>query len=238
MPPSRKRKRSAKRRFPRINAARFSRRRLRRSRAIQSATVHRYIRMCQNGNPPDQSCTIELVNGALPAGAEASYSPVIKFNNISGSGDFPGLYDLYKIHKVIFMFQLINNPDAAYYNNTNAANFASIYPKLWWVYDPDDNNAMTFDEIKQYATAKCTVLQPNKIIKVAVRPNILVQAYQSAIATQYFPAYNKWIDMTLTTTPHYGIKFVVESNSVTPHLSSPYKVRVDAKYIFSCKNPR
>jgi len=234
MPPSRKRKRSAKRRSPRINAARFTRRKVRRSRASPSVTVHRYIRMCQNGNPPDQSCNIELPNGVV----EVAYSPVIKFNNMSGNSEFTALYDLYKIHKVTFMFQLINNPDAAYFNNTNAANFSSIYPKIWWVYDPDDNNSITLDDIKQYATVKCAVLQPNKLIRVPVRPNILVQAYQSAVSTQYFPAYNKWIDMTLNTTPYYGIKFVIESNTVTPHLSSPYKIRCDAKYVFSCKNPR
>lgn len=153
--------------------------------------------------------------------------------------DFSALFDRYRITKVLVYFQLVTNPDSnSYLNQTAISNQANWYPKLWYTPDYDDSNTLTKTDIQQYAKAKCAVLKPNEVVTVAVYPAVTVQTYRSAATTGYSPNWKLWIDMGQTDVPHYGLKYVIDTNQIDIADDYPFKLNVEYKYFLDCKDVR
>lgn len=206
------------------------------NRSRMSRVVHAFSRWCTQGTEGSLQGTFTM---SCPT-KETSINPVIRFDYLPSYTEFTSLYDQYKITTAVFYIQLVNNPDAGnILNSTTAGNNSSNwYPKLWYVRDYDDSTSMTLDQIRQYSTAKCVVLRPNKTFRIATKPAVLMQAYDTAVSTAYIPKHNQWIDAGNYSTPLYGIKFILDTIDLTPGAPAPYKVRFDTKYYFMCKTPR
>lgn len=165
------------------------------------------------------------------------------FNQLVQASDFTGLFDQYRIRKVILTFQLINNPDASTNLNgwiqTNLASYpvTNWYPKLWYVIDPDGGASETISTIKERQDVKCRILRPNKTIKVVFTPKCRVLTYSTPSSTGYSPK-NIRIDMSDTAVEHYGFKGVVDTNSIDPNDNFPFKIAVERKFVFSCHGVR
>jgi len=190
---------------------------------IGNVNEHKFIRWGTSVNS-----TISTANQGYPLS--------FKFSDLINSSDFTTLYDRYRIDLVCIEFQLMTNPDSSYGFNAATANGANFYPKLWYKQDYDDDSTPTLAEIKQNSLTKCAVMEPNKIIRVFCKPAILAQTYRTTTTTGYAPQWGVWIDMAQTDVPHYGVKWVMETNNVTPSTLFTYNYSV--KYFFTCKDVR
>jgi len=171
-----------------------------------------------------------------------------KFSDMVAFSEFSNLFDRYKIDRVVQTFQLVNNPDATYAlnvlgtANTNAAtsyvNSTNFYPKMWYIHDYDDSNAESIGTLKERVGVKCRILQPNKVIKISTKPAIAIQTYKTALTAGYGPKWGQYIDMQTTDVPHYGLKVAFDTNAQDPTDTAPFRVRVETKYYFTCKDVR
>ena len=232
---SRKRGRSASRRRSAM-AGRFarnpsylsrSRSRVRGRRgAIRVQGAHTFSRYCE-------ASTIE-VNGTYKADNwTAALSDLVQ------SADFAGLFDQYRITKVVMTFQLINNPTA--YGNLNLATGSQTatnwFPKMWYVVDHDGGSTETISTIKERQGLRCRILQPNRVVRVVFKPKCRTLTYSTSTSTGYSPK-NIKIDMTDTNVLHYGLNTVIDSNNVDPSNDYPFKIRVEKKLFFTCYGVR
>lgn len=158
--------------------------------------------------------------------------------------DFTSLFDMYRITKVTYKFQLINNPDAiqvlgATQNSINGTQITSTntYPKMWYVMDYDGGSTETLNSIRERQGVKCRILRPNKEIKISFTPRCRVLTYKTVGAEGYAPK-NIKIDMNDTDVPHYGLAVVFDTNGLDPLDTYPFKVAVERKLTFQCYGVR
>jgi len=164
-----------------------------------------------------------------------------KFDDITGYSEFTSLYDSYKLTKVVMMIQLITNPDSTWALNTNSgANQQSNWFPRWWYVRDGDGGTDTLATIKERSGVKCFVLRPNKIHRIVIKPKVLVQAYAGSTSTGYLVKQSKslFIDMANTAVPHYGLSSVIDTMGQDPSDTYPFKIRVEFKYFFTCKDVR
>lgn len=169
---------------------------------------------------------------------ELDQCQIFQFAHLINSSEFTTLYDRYKLTGVTMKFQLINDPDSSY-DPTGVSNTGStFFPKLWWIRDYDDSSTETLDQFRQRAGVKYTILKPNKEVKIFVKPAILTQLYSTATTTGYSPKWNQWIDIGNTNVPHYGLKWIFDTNGIAARTDRPWYLRVEMQYRFSCKDVR
>lgn len=218
----------AKRR--RANPTRFVRKTswLRGMRVDRKINMHRFARWV--ATPQDFSLSA----------ASAGNACVFQLNDLGSVSEFTTLYDRFKITKVQCRFHLITNPDAFLYTNAavNTQNHTNWFPKLWYVRDYDDSIVEGLAAIKERAIAKCIVMNPNRMYTVNLRPATLVQAYATSTTTGSVPQWNKWIDMGAPDVKYYGLKYALDAEGITPTANFPFKLRVEFKYWFTCKDVR
>jgi hypothetical protein len=157
--------------------------------------------------------------------------------DIINVAEFTTLFDRYRITGVQLTFMLVTNPDAGNPLNVNVGgNNSNFYPKLWWVRDYDDGNAITLSQMRERETCKHKILRPNSEIKIFLKPAALLQTYRTALTTGYAPKWKQWIDLGQTDVPHYGFKFVVDMDGNVPN--GTFYIRMEKKYYFQCKDVR
>lgn len=202
-----------------------------------SINCHSYARWATT--PDDISFTASEYDGAY----------VATFDAIKAYSEFTALYDRYKITKVQLQISLVTNPNSANPTNIQAGNNptgawtattyfnnpTNWYPKFWYIRDYDDSSAISLSVMRERAKVKCFIMQPNKMYKINMKPAILNQTYRTEATTGYSPHWNQWIDMQQTNVPHYGLKYVIDTQGQTPH-DYPFKVRMEYRYFFTCKD--
>lgn len=165
----------------------------------------------------------------------------IAFNDMIQASDFTALFDMYRITKVTFKFQLINVPEANLITNTAVGqpvqNITNWYPKMWYVMDYDGGSTETLNSIRERQGVKCRILRPNKEIKVSFTPRCRVLTYKT-VDTEGFAPKNIKIDMNDTDVPHYGMAVVFDTNGLDPNDSYPFKIAVERKITFRCYGVR
>lgn len=193
-----------------------------------SGMVHKFSRYVSN----DFVTNLVVASGSTGAGFGRTFS----LSDVGSFAEFTSLYDQYRITGVVCYVQLLNNPDAERYLNQSAnSNAANFYPRLWWSIDRDSAATPTLSEIKERMGSKSTILEPNKMVKIFLKPNLLIQTYGTAITTGYEPKFS-WVDLANSNVIHYGMKFFVDFQGLTSTVN--YAVRFDYKYMFECKQPR
>lgn len=171
---------------------------------------------------------------------EYDFAETMQFGNIKAYTEFTALYDRYRITCVQLQITLINNPNATWPLNGGPAgadhNGTNWYPKFWYCRDYDDDTPITLADMRERSNVKNFILRPNKEYKINVRPAILNQTYRTLTTTGYSPHWKQWIDMVDTNVPHYGLKWVVDTQGLNPDDTYPFKIRVERKYFFTCKD--
>jgi len=167
-----------------------------------------------------------------------SFSLAFCLQDLPGLTDFTSLFDTYMLSGVMLQFKLVDNPDSTYATNvTNINNARNFFPTIWHVADDDDNNTMTLAQIKEFERVKHRVLYPNRETNVMLRPKTVTQLYRSTLTTGYATGKSRqWLDMAQVDIPHYGFKCVFDFEGVEP--TQAYRIKVNAKYYFQCKNVR
>lgn len=209
--------------------------------AIKSARMTRLRR----GRMPQQKYnehSYKRYTDALPVditGSTYSLGMVFKLEDVKGEADFADLYDRYMLTTVVLKFKLTTNPNSIRTLNADL-NWQStnFFPKLWYCPDYDDNASETLAQLKERSQTKWKVLRPNKEIKIVVKPAVTIQTYRTATTTGYAPKWKQWIDMAQRDVPHYGLKFVVDCCGLDPSDTNPFKMEIDRRYYFTCKDVR
>lgn len=169
---------------------------------------------------------------------ELDQASFLTFNGLVNYTEFTPLYDRYMITGIQYSFQLLNNPDAVNDPAGSSNTTTTFYPKLWWCPDYDDSGAEPLSSLYQRTRTRHAVMQPNREIKVFIKPAVLAQTYASATSTGYAPKWNNWIDMDQVNVPHYGLKWVFDCNGIATATGHPWYLRVETKVYFKCKDVR
>lgn len=182
-----------------------------------SSNVHSFKRMIVN--------PVAFTGNAVYA--PLTQSQVFTLGSLVNSQDFSNLYDQYRINFVVMKFWLKIDPGA------QVAATAS-YPKFYWYRDMDDATfASNLNEMRENSKTKVVVMNPNRPVTVAFKPNSLATMYNNGITSTYKPVFNQWIDMANVSTIHYGFKFCIDDLTNTN-----YKVETESTYYFQCRQPR
>lgn len=193
-----------------------------RSRPLNALTSYRYSRWAAEAQTFDVTTT------------SFQGSATFSLDDVKGYTDFTNLYDQFMITHAQIHISLITNPDAAYpINGTGSSaviNPTNWFPKLWYVYDSDDDTTLSLAVIRERQGVKYKTLQPNRALVINVKPKFASQTYKTPIATGYAPKRGYLDVATAQEVPHYGLKFVIDTMGLTPQTNYPFKVRVETKY--------
>lgn len=213
----------------------FTRKRTFKKRTFKKKTMSRTrpTRSLAMRRPSSQVHSFKrMINNPTSWIGNAVYAPLTSSQTVSlaqlqNATDFSNLYDQYRINYVVYKFWLKIDPGAQ-----SAA--GASYPKFYWYRDYDDVNfPSNLNEMRENSKTKVVVMNPNRPITIAFKPNTLATIYSSAVASNYKPVFNQWLDMSITSTVHYGFKFCIDDLTNTN-----YKVDMETTYYFQCRQPR
>ena len=154
------------------------------------------------------------------------------------------IYDQYKLNGVLMTAKMVNDPMNALQPNGVASAYSGInyYPTLWIVNDYDDVNVTSLQSIKQYTRAKQRVLRPNVLIKHFVKPKVQGPLISTGNILSNIGSdvcfKTPWLNCSYDVVPHYGIKCVINFQTLNPPSGTKFYVRFEFKYYFQMKNVR
>lgn len=173
------------------------------------------------------------------AGVSTPYAQGFNFrlSDLPNVAEYSSLFDQYKINSI--KFKIMPKTD----NVANAANSSTIsgFGQIVTVIDHDDVIAPTTrEEMLQYGTAKVT--SPSRQVNRSLRPTMLTSVFRVGLTAAYSVIPCKFLDMSYTDVPTYGVKVWIDGpvvNPLAPTLS-PLTVIYDiyATYSFTCKATR
>jgi len=178
---------------------------------------------------------LNVVNGVTDARMGLRFS----FADMQNASEFTALYDQYKIKAILITIKMINNPDsAAVVGDNQVTNGNNYYPTLWYCIDQDDGDAPSIADLRQMSRTKHVVLQPNRELKIMIRPKVLSSLF-AGLSSGYGLA-SPWVDMARTDVVHYGLRTAFDFEGLaTPDANKgSWKFRINTKYFFQCKNVR
>ena len=212
-----------------------------------SFAFHRWISTFQTGTGTlvnVTNCTYDGTDSFITCTATektCQLSLGFQLRDLPNVTEFVSLFDSYMITGVMLQFKLIDNPFAAYPTN-GAEGSATIsktnfFPTIWYVPDHDDNNNVPLSQIKEFERVRHKVLYPNRETNIMLRPTTLGQVFlTSTTNAQIENRRRAWLDIANTNVPHYGFKSVIDFEGLAP--VGAYRIKVNAKYFFRCKNVR
>lgn len=169
---------------------------------------------------------------------ECDFGFAFCLDDLPNTTEFSNLYDQYRINFVKFTIKLVNCPQSSLPPQSTSSSTTNFFPTVWYATDHDDNNYATVAALKEYVAVKHKTLQPNKECSICVKPSILAQTYRTALTTGYAPQYKQWVDMANTNVPHYGIKFAIHFEGLTPPIGTVWEFQMNTKVYFQCKGVR
>lgn len=198
------------------------RRRFNMSRKQQQGGYLRVMRW--SSRDATNSCHI-LLQGS-DAAPDQTGTTTFQLADTAASAELTALFDNYKITKVLYRWVVTRNPD---WNSTTANRGWSI--RVAWAHDFNDQIVISQAQLFQRAGLKEVYLNSDRLQSkwFSIRPAVLVQQYESAVATSYGPKWSQWIDTAETATPHYGIKYAYQN------LYAGTNLRLEAKVYMECK---
>lgn len=155
---------------------------------------------------------------------------IFKLNSVADFGDFPALFDRYKITGVKLQFLYQSN-----LANSDSTTGTNALPLLSYSFDADDATVpSSLDEVqkKQYCHQK--ILNGNRMFSVFIRPRILKEVYNSALTTSYQTAPATWLDSAQAGTPHYALKMWI--NNWGPGNTKFHQLTITPTYYLSLKD--
>jgi len=205
---------------------------------------HRWISTFQTGtgtfvNVTD--CTYDgtdsFITCTSPA-KTAQFSLAFQLRDIPNITEFTSLFDSYILTGVMLQFKLIDNPDSSgQVNDAGGFQKNNWFPTIWYVADHDDNNNVPLSSIKEFERVRHKVLYPNRETNIMLRPTTLGLTYLTSTTSALCENRRRsWLDMANTGIPHYGFKSVIDFEGIAP--AANFRIKVNAKYYFKCKNVR
>lgn len=149
-------------------------------------------------------------------------------SDIGNSAELTALYDVFKINRIIVKI-------TPTWTNTELPSNASagITPQIFSAIDYDDSTAPTEAQIREFGS--CKESNGFRAHKRTIYPKVLTMAYKTIASTAYMPEKARYLDCADTTTPHYGLKILMNNGAVSGS-GSPWSARIECIYYISMKN--
>lgn len=160
------------------------------------------------------------------------FSQMFTLGSMPSVTEFQNLFDRYRIVKAVVTFKMTSNPDNGDVNN-------AFYPTLWYYTDYDDIDTVGLTFIREIQGVKRRVLQPNREVRIVLRPKPLQTVYNTAIASGYSIPRGKspWIDLANSDVPHYGLKTCIDFEGVSTAGTLPL-IKMNVQLFASFKGVR
>lgn len=164
-----------------------------------------------------------------------SFGYMFDIANLPNLSEFTGLFDSYKIRKVVVKFIPFNN--VAVTQTSTMTNFAPI---MHYYIDHDDHSPSAaseagINEMHQRNNYKTCRMFGTKTIVIKPRATNTIAGGASATASEV--SRNTWLDCGSTGIHHYGLKFLLEGAASTATASN-WSCRVETTYYLAFKGVR
>lgn len=148
-------------------------------------------------------------------------------SNLSGVTELQGLFDNYRIVKVLYRWLVTTDPN----RDQISQSVRGVFTRLNWCHDFNDSTPISRAQMYQHAGMREFFFSESKQMTkwYSLKPSVLAQMYESVSSTAYTPKWRQWLDTSDSTAPHYGLKYIVDNNY------SGQGVRLEAKIIIECK---
>lgn len=150
-------------------------------------------------------CPVNGLPNITQSTSDVAASFFFSLNNTANSNSYAALFDQYRIDGIEVTF----NP--RWTNNVDSVT-TSVFPRLYVAIDYDDSSSLTqISDITQYDS--CVQVAPGRSITRYFVPNQRAGTVDttSGATTGAQSIYRGWLDMAIQSTPHYGIKVILES---------------------------
>jgi len=183
------------------------------------AQVHQFVRHFSS------AAHTSLITGNA-AHNPLSFVKEYNFGQVVNSSEFQALYDQYRLDWVETKFWLRIDPGAQAQNTAN-------YPKLYTCVDRDSADVLTLESIRERSNCRIDVLRCDRPVVIKFKPSCLMTVYRDATTTSVAPKYGVWLDMASPAVRHMGLSYLIDDLT-----NLNYKVDIEVKCWFSCKNSR
>lgn len=210
-------------------------RRSMRKRSRKPSSVRRYyrkrrspskggmLRLVRWSNRDSTNLCHFIINGTA-GGSSVPLTTTFQFGDIAGAGELTSLFDNYMITKVLYRWVLRRDPSQGL--------TAGAFPRVLWVHDFNDQLApATVGQLRQYSNCReyNFTEERNQSKWYTLKAASLPLTYVSSVTTATGPKWNQWFDTSLTTVPHYGLKYAVDQ------LYTNISVLLEAKIVMTLK---
>lgn len=151
------------------------------------------------------------INASKDEPTFATLEELFALDKVTNASELTNLYDQYKINFIeIYMMWSPDYMNVA--TSTTATERSNLVPpslKVFHIADYDDADSLSKSEFKERAKTKLTLLKPQQVKKIIVKPAVLSQMYETLTSTGYAPKWNVKLDCNDPSVPHYCYKFGV-----------------------------
>jgi len=151
-----------------------------------------------------------------------------KLNDLPNDTDFEGIFDMYRIVKVILHFIPLNNAIDIYGGNPVAVQSGGM---LYTCKDYNDiNNPATVNEVAAYQTCKFTPSYEKHVR--SIKPLLVPTDYVAGATIPFNPPNSTWVPIDKDEQPYAGIKYGINASPDGTRI----KYQVIAQYHVEFKN--
>lgn len=162
---------------------------------------------------------------ALAIGPAVGSSLKFQLSQVPNVAEFTNLYDQYKI-KAVKCTLIPRHTEVGLSTGGTV-----MQGNMWSCLDYDDSTIPGgLDSLLQYQNTKRTRM--NQTHSRYLRPMVATEVYATSIASSYAPKRNVWLDCSIDSVEHYGIKFWFDQRI------APVTYDVQIKYYLAFKNVR
>lgn len=195
---------------------------VRRKRTAQRSGFCKVVRW--SAQDTTNFCHLQITgNDTIFSGSSGT---TFSMSNVNGVGELVSLFDNFRILKVYYRWVCTRNPDYA-----TGVNNKGIYPRINWCHDFNSSGGISTNLMYQRSNMREFYFTDSaqKTKWYSLRPAMLANMYESAVATAYQPQWGKWIDTSDNATAHYGILYNWDQ------CFTGLNVRLEAKVLMECK---
>lgn len=216
--------------------------RQRRGRKYQKKTTRGYKNRMNKRNRQIHSFKREYFMGTFSTNitTTGTSNPIaqgfaFRLSDLPNVNEYASLFDQYKFTGIKFKVMPKNDNIGGAANTTSVPGYGQIITVLDW---DDSGNPLIKDELLQFGS--CKVSHPGRQHVRYFKPHMLNAVYRTGLTFAYNTMACKWIDMTITDVPVYGIKLWVDGPTAngSPNVATVVPYDVYATYYFKCKSTR
>lgn len=196
----------------------------RRRKTSTRPTRYFVIRRDSNRDTTNQ-CHFTIAGDA--DGIQPVLTTTFNLSDMVAQGEMVSLFDSYRINSIAWRWVLVKDP-------STTTVVPSAFLRIVQACDYNDQVApASSSQLRQYANSQEIVFKGNQSATkwYYMKPSCLQLLYVTSVSSATAPLWNQWIDTSLNTVPHYGLKYAIENLYTGATLRLEVKMNVSFKGI-------